>query len=295
MLHNEDIKNLSELKPTFVSKHQNAEFFLRMIEILKIWKHHALFSGVKEKGVSALTIIAILISFPFLGQKDVYHFVKIYWNKFAGYGKAVYYRLKNNPRINWRKFLFAVVKRSISTVSGSQWSKGVGKRLRAFIFDDTTLQKTGIFIEGVSKVWNHVIQGIVLGYQLLVMGYYDGTMLLPLNFSFHRERGKNKRLKFGLKANQYRKQFKKERDRSTSGYERKRELDISKIASAVKMLKAAIKNGISADYVITDSWFTCWEIVKTSLELGLQYIGMFSRIKSRFWFKQKQYSIVIKS
>ncbi len=290
MLHNKDIKNLSELKMTFVSEHKKQSFFTDMIKSLKIGKHHALFSGVKEKGISALTIISILITFPFIEQKNVHRFINSYWNKFAGFGKDVYYRLKNNSKINWRKFLFAVIKRVIITLSERQQTQSSETRIKAFIFDDTSIPKTGVFTEGVSKVWNHVIQKSVLGYQLLVMGLYDGTIFLPINFSFHRENGKNKKWKFGLKPKHLKKQFNKKRNKHTAGYARKRELDISKIKSAVNMIKSAIKNGITANYVITDSWFTCWELIKISLENNMHYIGMYSKIKARFLFNNKKYS-----
>ena len=290
MLHNKDIKNLSELKMTFVSEYKKQSFFTDMIKSLKIGKHHALFSGVKEKGCSALTIISILITFPFIEQKNVHRFVNSYWNKFAGFGKDTYYRLKNNPKINWRKFLFVVVKRVIITLSQRQQTESSKAGIKAFIFDDTSIPKTGIFTEGVSNVWNHVIQKSILGYQLLVMGLYDGTMFLPINFSFHREKGKNKKMKFGLKPKHLKKQFNKKRDKNTAGYTRKKELDISKIKSAVNMIKSAINNGITANYVITDSWFTCWELVKVSLENNMHYIGMYSKIKAHFLFNKKKYS-----
>jgi len=47
MLHNKDIKNLSELKSVFVDKHKNQEFFPRLIAVLKIGKHRAIFLSVK--------------------------------------------------------------------------------------------------------------------------------------------------------------------------------------------------------------------------------------------------------
>ncbi len=290
MLQNKDITNLSELKKTFVSKHKKQSFFTDMIKSLKIGKHHALFAGVKEKGISALTIISILINFPFIEQKNVHRFVNSYWNKFAGFGKDAYYRLKNNPKINWRKFLFAVVKRVIITLAQRQETQSSKAKIKAFIFDDTPISKTGILTEGVSKIWNHVIQKSILGYQLLVMGLYDGTMFLPINFSFHRETGKNKKYKFGLKPKYFKKQFNKKRNKNTAGYARKKELDMSKIKSAVNMIRTAIKNGITADYVITDSWFTCWELIKISLENNMHYIGMYSKIKTGFLFNKKKYS-----
>lgn len=289
MLQNKDIKNLSELKTTFLCDDKNESFFTEMISILKIGKHHAIFSSVKEKGISVLLIIKIFIIFPFIEQKNVHQFVSSYWQKFTNFGKDVYYRLKNNPQINWRTFLLSVVKRAIVTLSERESSETT-PGIRAFIFDDTTILKTGILTEGVSKVWNHVIQKAVFGYQLLVMGFYDGTMFIPIDFSFHREKGKNKKYKFGLKPKYLKKQFKKKRDKKSQGYLRKKELDQSKISMVVKMIKSAIRNGITSDYVITDSWFTCWELLKTAIENNMIYIGMFSKSKTLFLFNKKKLS-----
>jgi len=289
MLHNKDIKNLSEIKTTFVDNHKKEDFFSEITDVLKIGKHHAIFANVKQKGISAIILIKILLSFEFIGEKSVLSFTQSYWNKFAGFGKDAYYRLKNNPKINWRIFLFAIVKRSLITISARENETNEPK-IKAFIFDDTTLEKRGLKIEGISRVWNHVISKSVIGFQLLTMGFYDGTMLMPINFSLHREKGKNKKLKFGLKPKHLKKQFSKKRDKNSAGFSRKKELDISKIASAVTMIKEAVKNNILADYVITDSWFTCWELVKTTIENGIQYVGMFSKIKTKFLYKNKELS-----
>ena len=289
MLQDKDIKNISEMKMTFVHEHKKSEFFTNFIEVLKIGKYHSIFSSVKQKGISSLLLIKILISFPFIDQKSVYGFTSSYWNRFAGFGKDAYYRLKNNPGINWRGFLIGVVKQ----VSGILEEKGItpnniASAVKVFVFDDTTTAKAGYMIEGVSRVWNHVIQKSILGYQLLVMGLYDGSMFIPINFSFHREKGKNKKNIYGLKPRQYKKQYRKERDKGSFGAERKKELDITKIASVVKMIKYAVKKGITADYVLTDSWFSCWEVVKASIENGLKFIGMFSKVKTLFIYRNKK-------
>lgn len=279
-----------ELKTTFVSKHKKESFFSDMLKILKIGKHHALFSKVKEKGIPVLAIIQILITFPFIEQKNVHQFTWSYWNKFADFGKDVYYRLKNNDRIDWRKFLFAVVKRAIITLQEREQFKNTEQRIKAFIFDDSSIAKTGILTEGVSRIWNHVIQKSILGYQLLIHGLYDGSMFIPINFSFHREKGKNKKNKYGLKPKYFKKQFNKKRDKNTAGYTRKKELDKSKISMVANMIVSAIKSGITADYVLADSWFTCWELVKITLEKQMHYIGMFSKVKTLFLYNKKKYS-----
>ncbi len=289
MLRNKDIKNLSELGKTFVSEHKKSNFFTNLVDVLKIGKFHSIFRFAKPDGIPPVALIKILIILPFIGQKNVYGFVNSYWDKKAEFGKDAYYRLKNNPKINWRGFLLGIVREALHTLkrNGYGFEKG---RIKAFIFDDTTIEKTGKFIEGVSKVWNHVKGKSVLGYQLLVMGLYDGTMFIPINFSFHREKGNNKKYKFGLKPKHYRKQYKKKREKNSFGAERKTEIDISKIASVVKMLKYTVKKGITADYVLTDSWFTCWEIVKTSAENGLKFIGMYSTVKTLFSFRNSKHT-----
>jgi len=151
MLHDKDIKNLSELKSTFVDHHKKEEFFSDLIDNLKLGKHHAIFSNVKQKGISVITLIKIMLSFAFIGENSVFSFTQSYWNKYVNFGKDAYYRLKRNSKINWRKFLLAVIKRAIITLSEREFNDQT-KNIKALIIDDSSIPKTGISIEGVSKV-----------------------------------------------------------------------------------------------------------------------------------------------
>ncbi len=123
------------------------------------------------------------------------------------------------------------------------------------VFDDTLLEKTGKCIEKVSRVFDHVTQRYVLGFKLLLMGYWDGVSFIPVDFSLHRELGTNKEKPFGLKKKEFKKQFEKQREKETPAYERACEADESKIDSAIKMFKRAISLGFVVDYVLVDSWF----------------------------------------
>lgn len=258
MLHTKDIKNLSELSAPFCDTHKKSEFFTSYVSILKLGKLHAIFKPVKQKGISSLLLLNILICFPFIDTKNVHRFMGSKWYCAANHGKDAYYRLKKSPKMNWRNLLFGAVKQMQLKVSQEDSANGV----KALIFDDTPIAKTGRKIEGVSKVWNHVIGRSILGYQLLVMGFYDGVLFIPVDFSFHREKGKNSKYPYGLKPKHYKEQYKKKVSKQSTGFQRRKELNSSKIASSVKMIKRAVKKGIVADYVLTDSWFTCWEMVK---------------------------------
>jgi len=290
MLRSKDITNLSELKKSFVEDNKKSEFFLKYIDVLKLEKLHSVFSKVKQKGIPAILIIRIMVIFPFINQQNVHSYTKSIWFKFYNFGKDAFYRLKKNEHINWRSFQYGVIKLMLRTLKEQKiniTNTAIG--VKAYIFDDTIMSKTGKKIEGVSKVWDHVFQRPVLGFQLLVMGLYDGTMFIPINFSLHRSKGKNKKKPYGLSIKHYKKQYRKKRLPNTTGYKRKKELDITKIKAAVKMLKATIKQKvILAEYVLTDSWFTCWELVKTSLDNNLHFIGMYSTPKTLFVYRGKE-------
>jgi len=285
MLQNKDIKNLSELKSTFLSQQKKSEFFFDFIDILKIGKFHSIFSKVKSKGISVLLLIRIMISFPFIDKENIHKFTRSSYNQLM-IGKDAFYRLKNNCNLNWRKFLISISLLAIKMLELRR--KNDKEQLTAFVFDDTSIHKTGYKIEGVSRIWNHVIKKHILGYQLLVMGFFNGTSLLPVNFSFHRERGKKEKKKFGLKPSEYRNQFSKQRDNKSCGFKRKKELDITKIDATAQMISFAIEQGLRAKYVLTDSWFTCWKLVKLSIDNNMHYVGMFSKVKTLFTYNNKK-------
>ena len=65
------------------------------------------------------------------------------------------------------------------------------------ILDDTTFQKSGIRIEGVSKVFGHVTHNFIYGMKCLTLALSDGKSCYPIGFSLHREKGKNLRKTLG--------------------------------------------------------------------------------------------------
>ena len=44
-------------------------------------------------------------------------------------------------------------------------------------------------MEKVSMVHDHVTNSFILGFKLLVLGFWDGGSFIPVNFSIHREKG----------------------------------------------------------------------------------------------------------
>lgn len=115
----------------------------------------------------------------------------------------------------------------------------------------------------MSKVFDHVSQRYLLGYKLLCLGFWDGKSFLPLDFSLHREKGRSKTKMFGLSRKQREEQYDKQREDGSYGSNRKAELDTPKTEQAIKMIRRAMKNGFRGDYVLADSWFFSYDLMKT--------------------------------
>ncbi|HSH19223.1 MAG TPA: transposase [Draconibacterium sp.] len=221
---------------------------------------------------------------PFIGAASVHSMVNGAVKHQVESGKDTFYRLKNNPGICWRLilWLFAAKFKKLAEIGSSN-----GQQIKCMVFDDTVISKTGKLIEKVSRVWDHVSNGYRLGFKLLLMGYWDGTSFIPLDFSYHRERGKNEAKPFGLKKKELKKQYKKKREPGSFNYERAVEADISKIDIAIKMFKRAISQGFMVDYVLMDSWFTCGAFIDAVLSVKKQtvhLIGMYKIAKTKFMY-----------
>ena len=57
-----------------------------------------------------------------------------------------------------------------------------------FIIDDKVLEKSGVRMEGISRVFDYVKGRCVLGYKLLFCAFFDGKTTIPFDFSLHQER-----------------------------------------------------------------------------------------------------------
>jgi len=82
---------------------------------------------------------------------------------------------------------------------------------------------------------------------------------------------------YGLTPSQRRKQYRKNRDKSSPGYQRRSEADMSKTQSVVNMLARALRRGFIFDYVLFDSWFFSKEIlarIESFRTRGIKLIAM---------------------
>jgi len=82
---------------------------------------------------------------------------------------------------------------------------------------------------------------------------------------------------YGLTPSRRRKQYRKNRDKTSPGYQRRSEADMSKIQSVINMLVRAVKRGFEFEYVLFDSWFFSKEIlarIESFRTKGIKLIAM---------------------
>jgi hypothetical protein len=355
MQHNKITENLGEFQRFIDSDSKTGLCLEDTITFFDVRRIFGKFEAVKRRGIEVTHILISLLVMLFYRNRNIYSYFTRQYGKLANIvgSKNPYYDLLGNEYISWRTILFLFAARYLS-LSG-RIGKVVGK-IRALIFDDSPLEKTGVKIEGVSKIHDHVTGRFILGYKILVCGYWDGDNFIPIDFSLHRERGgeldkaRNKRNRarrkakqaralylehkaqhlegrarlnelreemesvstraanveyekqkkrvarskkqqsvlrgkmkqaqaiveekeaivrqkekqaplYGLSPAQLRKQYTKKRDKESSGYQRKSELDMSKSQSVIKMISRAVKRGFEFEYVLFDSWFFSKEIL----------------------------------
>ena len=372
-------KNLGEFQKFLDSDNKTGLCLEDTIKFFDIRRIFGQFESVKQRGVKVTLIMTNLLVMLFYRSRNIHsYFSRQYGKQAKREGtKNPYYDLLGNENISWRTILILYAKQYLRL---SSRITAYCDRIRALMFDDSPIEKSGKKIEAVSKMHDHVTGRFLFGYKLLVCGYWDGGKFIPVDFSLHRERGgeldkarakrnrakkkakqaeaayqeyrtqhlerrtvlnslreemgscskkaialecekqekrvsrskkKQTRLQgkmkmtqsilvekeevvrkkekkaplYGLTPAERRKQFRKDRDKDSPGYERRSEADMSKTQSVIKMISRAVKRGLVFDYVLFDSWFFSKEIlahIESFRTKGIKLIAMGKMGKTKY-------------
>lgn len=231
-------------------------------------------------------ILLGMLLMPLFSIKNVSGYLHSTLQEYLQAGKDTLYRFKNESSISWRKIVEQINHRIIKRIeqSGTQDDD----LPRCLILDDTDMKKTGKGIEHVSRIWSHVAHGSVLGFKGLFLGYWDSKTFMGIDFSLHKEKGKNKKYPNGLSKKTNRKQYKKKRIAESPGQQRAVEVHWNKINSAIRMIRRAVANKIVFEYVLMDSWFVCEQMILAVIETGAHIIGMCKMGKAKYVYNDKQ-------
>jgi hypothetical protein len=189
MQHIKGTTQIGVLKEVASSPEKLTDSLAKVIDRFKLKQHFSKFDALKAKGASVSNLLTSLVIMPFVGAASVYAMQKhgIVTSQDLQSKKDAYYTAKNSEGIDWRFLLLSVAKQFAHLVRKE--AEAAKQRITAIVFDDTLLAKTGKGIEMISMVHDHVGQSLILGFKLMVCGFWDGGSFLPLDFVLHREKG----------------------------------------------------------------------------------------------------------
>ena len=225
--------------------------------------------GEKQKGVSAFDIFRYLLCLVF---SDRSMYMQIATGRFAeSFCKNTVYRFLSAAKTNWERFILLlserIINRTIRPLTGAD-------RKDVFIIDDTLFSRTGgKKTELCSRVFDHVSMKYRRGYRLLTLGWSDGNSFLPLS---------HRLLASGDAKNAIGPRSQTD-NRSLAGKRRKQA--VSKAPDVMmEMLKAAIRAGHRAKYVLFDTWFSAPKaILRIRRECGMDTIAMIKKSSKVFY------------
>ena len=281
--------NLSELQKYFSSSEKAIQTLFKELRSLKI--SDRLFRAIDKINTkyNGKPLFTQLLLFPIFAVKDISHFAGSPLYQLYKCGKDVFYDFLNCPLFNWRKLSYQITKQLIRRVE-KQSDTADSAPVRCLIADDTDLPKRGRCFELLSRIYSHVTHTFNYGFKGLVLGYHDGKSFFGLDFSLHGEKGKDPEKPYGLSRKQSKKRFKGRRSKKSCGQERVNEYFKTKTGMLIEMIRRAVSEGIRFDYLLTDSWFTNFELLKfiTTRKIKCYFLGMVKNNKTCYLFNGKK-------
>lgn len=286
MLPSKDTTILSEINNFFTSSEKAIETVFSTLGSLKLSESQFFIKEKPNNTYKDTDKLLLMLLFPLFKIKSGYEYKTSVLYSIVLCGKDVFYRLLNNPNINWRKLHYSISKKLIKQTASKTEPRDTPSCL---IIDDTDLPKTGRCIELIGKIYTHVSHRSILAFKGLFMAYHDGKSLFALDFSLHGEQGKNKKRPYGISLSQSKKRYSKQRAKKSCGKQRTQEYTVSKIKQMIVMIRTAIAQGIRFDYLLVDSWFTCYELVEfiTTRRIKCHLLGMIKMGNTGYIYNEK--------
>lgn len=188
------------------------------------------------------------------------------------------YRFLNHSKFAWRRFLTYLSVHAIQKVEQLTDTK----RPKVFIIDDSMFDRNrSKKVELLARCMDHssLTKRFYKGFRMLTLGWSDGFTFMPLDFTLLSSK---KAQINGISENI---------DKRSSGYKRRVEALESAPTVIPGMLERALQAGVSADYVLLDTWFTQQPLIQSIVELGLDVIGMVKATNQRYLVNNKKLSL----
>lgn len=191
-------------------------------------------------------------------------------------GKDSVYRFLNHSRYAWRHFLLFF---SVYTIKKVRSLTSINRTI-VFIVDDSMFERNrSKAVELLARCWDHAKNTTYKGFRMLTLGWSDGHTFLPMDFALLSS--------LKTKINGISEQI----DKRTVGYRRRLEAFKSAPEMVTLMMDRALSVGITASYVLMDSWFTHLPLIQAIVQKGLDVIGMVKPSKQKYLLHGRRLSL----
>ena len=190
----------------------------------------------------------------------------------------------NDGRINWQKLLCLVAIKMILILTPF-----IDQRRRlALIVDDTLIERAySTKTELLAKIYDHDQHRYSTGYRNLTIGWSDGNTFLPVNCALMSTRKKTNLV--GSKSSIT--------DQRTIAGQRRSQAQRKMNEVVLELISQALRLGVTAKYVLFDSWYSSPQMFWHLKELGLESVAMLKRSskvrssKVYYRYRGRNYSI----
>mgnify|MGYP004685734021 CR=1 FL=1 len=185
----------------------------------------------------------------------------------------------NDGRINWQKLLCLVAIKMILILTPF-----IDQRRRlALIVDDTLIERAySTKTELLAKIYDHDQHRYSTGYRNLTIGWSDGNTFLPVNCALMSTRKKTNLV--GSKSSIT--------DQRTIAGQRRSQAQHKMNEVVLELISQALRLGVTAKYVLFDSWYSSPQMFWHLKELGLESVAMLKRSSKVYYrYRGRNYSI----
>ncbi|GEQ48322.1 IS4 family transposase [Tetragenococcus koreensis] len=194
--------------------------------------------------------------------------------------------LLNDPRIHWQKLQILIAKVVLAFLRPLTSQD----RKTAFIIDDSMYTRLNAQkVECAALQYDHAQKKYLKGFRYLQLGWSDGNSFIPVAFSLLS--GKRK-----IQSNN------PLGDQRTNAGKRRAQAFRKGTEVTVELLREALKQGVQADYVLFDTWFSspkmfqeirtlqchCVAMIKRSKKVHYRYQGQMMDVKQIFQANKKR-------
>ena len=230
-------------------------------------------NAYKHCGIPVVTVVIYLFLLVFRNRSLNLDMSSV--RKSCSFCRDTVYRLKNSLYINWQRFTTLL---SAKIITESIQPLTSDERRNVFIIDDTIFERgRSKQVELLSWKFDHARHKTVRGFQLLTLSWSDGVTQIPVNFCLSSSTKEEKRINEAKTV-----------PVNSAAAHRRKLAKMKKTDVVPLLLKEAVSAGISAKYVLFDSWYCIPKVIHQLKSMNLHTVAMVKKGPQKYQLNGKR-------